>query len=130
MENVIMLKKNDVFALSKRTKEIITNFANINPSMLFKAGSELKTISPNKDVLGTAEIEEGFPSQFAIYDLSRFLSILSTYDTPIIKFQDKYLTVTRQDNTRPYKYRYCEEVMICVPPKNDVKVDDPIAEFK
>ena len=56
--------------LSARTLQILKNFATINPSLLFKPGNVLTTISPAKTMQAKARVTEQFDTQFAIYDLS------------------------------------------------------------
>ncbi len=123
----VMDKVKNELTLTQRTKSIIANFANINPSMWFKAGSELRTIGGNKDVMAIATIEEVLPMQFGIYDLSKFLSIVSTYDNPVIKFQDQQLVI---DNNEPYEYRYTAASMILSPPDEDLALEDIIVEVE
>ena len=59
--------------LSKSTLDILKNFSNINQSICFKEGTELSTLSIQKNILSRAVVEEKFPKNFAIYDLSEFL---------------------------------------------------------
>ena len=56
--------------LSETTIDILSNFATINPNMLFKEGTTLSTISEAKNIMASATIEERIPREFGIYDLS------------------------------------------------------------
>ena len=47
--------------LSKETQDILKNFSEINQSLAFKQGSEVKTVSPQKNILATAKVKEHFP---------------------------------------------------------------------
>jgi len=125
-----MLMQNVEFKLSDQTRKIIQNFSNINPSMLFKPGKTLATIAPAAGILAFAEVEEEFPQAFAIYDLSRFLSILSTYDDPVLVFADKHVTIQTVDNNKRYHYRYTSESMIVAPPEGKIKVTDVLGSFE
>ena len=55
--------------LSKGTLDILKNFSNINPSITFKEGQELSTLSIQRNILSRAVVEEKFQKAFAIYDL-------------------------------------------------------------
>ena len=63
--------------ISDTTKEILKNFSEINPNLMITPGKEIKTISTMKNILATAGVEEDFPQDIAIYDLSEFLGMLS-----------------------------------------------------
>lgn len=82
--------------LSKNTLSIIKNFAGINPNLYIKPGNTLRTVSATGAIMGDAEIEETFQSQFGIYDLNVFLGILSLFQSPDIMFTEK-VAVIRED---------------------------------
>ena len=83
--------------LSENTLEVLKNFASINQSILFTEGKELNTVSVQKNVLGTAKVDETFKSSngedFAIYDLNEFLSTVSLFDDPDVEFGEQYARV-------------------------------------
>ena len=80
--------------LSKETTEILKNFAAINPSLLFQSGSVQKTVSPQKTVLAKANISESFDTEFAIYDLSQFISTVTMFEDPDIDLGKESLTIS------------------------------------
>ena len=59
--------------LSDKTINLLKNFSDINQSILFKKGNKLRTISVMKNIMAEAEVQEDFPKDFAIYDLTQFL---------------------------------------------------------
>ena len=63
--------------LSEHTISVLKNFSMINPSVLFKPGQVIQTVSPQKTVMAKAVVEENFPVEGAVYDLGRFLGVLS-----------------------------------------------------
>lgn len=63
--------------ISKETREILSNFAQINPSIKLSPGSLIMTKSMNNTIYAEAEIEETFPEEWGIYSLSAFLRVLS-----------------------------------------------------
>ena len=107
--------------LSDRTVTILKNFSLINQSLLFKKGSVLTTISTGRSILAKAKIAEKFPQDFAIYDLSRFLGVLSLFEEPDIKFEKDWLVI--EANNHSVKYIYASQEMIDSPSK-DVSIDN------
>ena len=65
--------------LSSSSLTILKNFASINPGIFFRVGNTLKTISPAKNILAIADIEDNIESDFGIYDLNNFLSLISMH---------------------------------------------------
>lgn len=63
--------------LSKTSIDIIKNFSSINPGIIFKAGNQLKTVSPQKNIMGVATIQEKFDTEVGIYDLNSFVSVIT-----------------------------------------------------
>ena len=68
------MKLRPAMKLSDKTIKVLQNFTTINQSLSFKEGRKLRTISPMKNVLAEAEIDEFIPKDFAIYDLPQFLN--------------------------------------------------------
>ena len=121
--------------LEGRTLQILKNYATINPSLQFKEGdsngSVLVTVSPNKTVMAKARVTESIPSPFAIYDLSRFLGVLSLFDKPNIKLEDKFLVVNSGNNlSRTVKYTYADPKLIVAPGDKEIKLPDPEIKFQ
>jgi hypothetical protein len=101
--------------LSARTIQILKSFAQINPSLIFTPGNELKTISPMKTMVAKATITETISQQFAIWDLSKFLGVLSLFEDPDLEINDKFVTIT--SGKSKLDYVYCLPDMIVQPPK-------------
>ena len=72
--------------LSKTTLDVLKNFSTINSSIVFRQGSTVRTISNAENILAKFTGEEIFPTDFAIYDLSQFLSGISLFDNQSIEF--------------------------------------------
>ena len=79
--------------LSARTIQVLKSFAQINPSLIFTPGNEIKTVSPQKTILAKATIAETIPQQFAIYDLVKFLGVLSLFNDPDLEINEKFITI-------------------------------------
>ena len=105
---------------SERTLTILKSFSTINKSILMKEGSVLKTVTPEKTLVASATIPDQIPSQACIYDLSRFLSILSLYKDPDVEFHDKYFMIN--DGRRKTKYVYADISMIHAAPEKEIQL--------
>lgn len=105
---------------SERTLTILKSFSSINKSILMKEGNILKTVTPEKTLVATARIPDTIPSQACIYDLSRFLSILSLYKDPDVEFNDRYFTIA--SGKQRTKYVYADISMIHAAPEKDIKL--------
>ena len=107
--------------LSKSTLDILKNFSNINQSICFKEGTELSTLSIQKNILSRAVVEEQFPKSFAIYDLSEFLSGLTLFDDPEFSFDnDNYVIIKDKKNSS--RYFFADPSTIVTPPENRVEL--------
>ena len=105
---------------SNETLSVLKSFTDINKSILMKPGNVLKTITPEKTLIAIAEIPDEIPSEACVYDLSRFLSILSLYNDPDVEFGDKYFIIS--EGKRRTKYVYADVSMIHTPPEKDINI--------
>ena len=55
--------------LSKQTCAILKSMAGINSNLHVLPGNELVCVSPGKNIMFQATVEENFTSEFAIWDL-------------------------------------------------------------
>jgi len=94
--------------LSSRTLEILKNFSTINSNILVKPGNVLSTISPIKNVMAEATVEEDFDTEFGIWDLSKFLGTISLFNKPEFIFNEKYVVVKDENSTSEVVYYYSE----------------------
>ena len=114
--------------LSDNTKEILKNFSEINPNLKIPPGKEIKTISTMKNILATAGVEEEFPQDIAIYDLSEFLGMLSLFNKPVFDFDEKHMTINEEGTSTKSKYYFADESILTTPQK-DVKMPATEVEF-
>ena len=110
-----------------RTLQVLKNFASINPSIMFKPGNKLATISAGKTVMARANIDQDIEGAFAIYDLSRFLGTLSLFNEPELTVQEKYMEISQ--GKRKINYTFTEPSLIVTPPEKDIKLPDPEVAF-
>ena len=79
--------------LEQKTVGVLKNFSHINPSMLFKEGNVLATMSPTRSILVKAKVPNEFDKRFAIYNLSSFLGTLSIMNDPSLEFGSSYVKI-------------------------------------
>jgi hypothetical protein len=110
--------------LHNDTIDILKNFALINPSIAFTPGNELQTIAPSKIILAKAKIKDSFPTTGAIYDLSRFLGVVSLFEKPEFEFTETQVII--KGATQTVNYTFADPSMILTPPTDkDLIIDDP-----
>lgn len=109
------------------TLTILKNFASINPSILFKPGKYLSTISQTKTVFAKAKVDQEFEDTFAIYDLSKFLSTLSIFDDPELIVHDKSLEIKK--DKRRINYVFADPSFIVKPPEKEIQLPEADVEF-
>jgi hypothetical protein len=113
--------------LETRTMQILKNFALINPSMLFREGTVQSTIAAQKTILARTTLRETFPKEFAVFDLSRFIGVLSLFTEPELEFEDNKVTI--QQGRQKVEYTYAEPELIVAPPAKTPKVENPEVVF-
>lgn len=116
--------------LSNETLSVLKNFGVINQGILFKKGNNLKTVSPLKSILAEVTIPEDIPSDFGVYDLNNFLSVVSLHkDDPSFEFDDKHVVIVGNKGRSKIKYRFCDPQMITLPPEKEINMPDAEISF-
>ena len=113
--------------LSENTLTILKNFASINQGIKINSGNVIATISPLKTVFAKAKINDNFENTFCIYDLNRFLSVLSLFKTPDLEFDNSSVII--REGRQKVIYRFCDEKVIVAAPSTDVKFPEPEVKF-
>lgn len=116
--------------LSSDTISILKNFSTINPSLWIKRGNSVTTISPQKTIIAKAKVQEDFPVECGIYELNKFLSVISLFNgqSTNLEFQDKYVDII--DGSQKIRYVYADKEMIAVPPEKEIVFPAPDCSFK
>ena len=78
---------------NNETVETLKNFAEINQSLVIETGDVIKTVSEQTNVLAKAKLGQSFPQDFAIYDLNKFLGVLSLFAEPQFDFSEKSIKI-------------------------------------
>jgi hypothetical protein len=113
--------------LSAKTIQILKNFSSINPSIMFKEGNILSTMSPLRTIIAKATIAETIERDFGIFDLNRFLGILSLFNEPDLFFTDTFVKIT--DGQKSVNFTYADPITITTPPEKEIKMSMPYVEF-
>ena len=79
--------------LSERTLQLLANFETINPSIVLTPGKMLRSINDSSTVIAVAQIEEDFPFEFPILDLTKLLAIqrLPSFKGAKAEFHQDYI---------------------------------------
>lgn len=116
--------------LSIDTIKVLKNFGVINQGIFFKQGKVLKTMSSGKNILAEVTIKEEIPTNFGIYDLNKFLSVVSLHsDNPTFEFSEKEVKIVGNKGRSKIKYRFCEPSMINTPPDKQLAMPSPEVSF-
>lgn len=112
---------------SKETIAVLKNYSSINPNIMLK-GSVLTTISPQRNVVASVSVEEKFPVDFGVYDLSQFLGVLSLFSDPDVTFTEKVATFKEGKNS--IKYYAADAAVLKLPPDKQIKFPNADVSLK
>jgi len=116
VNNMTTMTKNEI-TLSKTTLSVLKNFSTLNSNILVKPGNVLRTITPSKNGMAEATVEETFDVEFGIWDLSKFLGVVSLFSTPKFEFGEKSVVIHGGNGSR-VTYFYSEPRLLTTPTKN------------
>ena len=117
--------------LSNETLTVLKNFASINQGIMFKKGKTLRTVSPQKNVMAEATINEEIPAEFGVYDLNNFLSVLTLHkDDPVIEFDNSNILISGLQGRSKIKYRFCSPNVIVAAPDKPISMPDVEISFE
>ena len=102
---------------SKNTLSILKNFSSLNSNLLIKPGDVIKTITPSKNGMAIAKVDEKFDVEFGIWDLNKFLGVISLFSTPTFDFGQKSMKIKNGGNS-VVNYYYSEPRLLSVPTKD------------
>lgn len=115
--------------MNENTIAVLKNFSTINPSLSFKQGNVLRTMAPNKAVLAKATLDETIPADFAIYELHRFLGVVSLMKNPRYEIGASSMTINGDDR-RKVKYVYADTSTFVTPPDHDLNMPNVDVTFE
>lgn len=109
--------------LSEKTLTILDNFSKISTSAYFFAGKTQKVMRPNKTIVAEAGLEEEFPIDFGIYDMSKFLSIFSLFKDPELEFTEKFVKIKDSSSEATYWFTSKELISnVVIPPEKSISL--------
>lgn len=114
--------------LTDQTVQVLKNFATINGNIVINEGDSVRTVSEAKNIMSSAQLDVEFPTTFGIYDLNEFLNVLGLVDTPRLKFDEHYVTISDNVGRSRVKY-YFSEIDNLTQPSNKVIMPDPDVTF-
>jgi len=114
--------------ITKQTFDILKNFSTINTGIVVNSGSELKTISNQKNIFAKTKVVEVFETEFAIYDLIEFLNLAnsSVFFGGDYQFNDDSVILSKDKDKSTYFY--ADQSTIVIPTK-EVSMPDPEIQF-
>ena len=116
--------------LSNETVTVLKNFSTINQNLVIKAGNKLSTMSAMKNIVASADVQEDFPQDFAIYELNEFLAALSLFEKIDLDFKNDFVVITENgDSRRALQYWYSDPSVV-THPKTDITMPDPDVQFQ
>lgn len=117
--------------LSHDTLSILKNFASLNSNILIRPGNTISTVTPVKNVMAEATVEETFDTEFGIWDLNKFLGVISLFKEPVLTFGEKAVIVSdaSRKNAPSVTYYYCEPSLLTAP-KKSITMPEILVSFK
>lgn len=110
--------------ISTTTIDALKNFLSINKSINIKPGNVLSTLSVNKNIMARYEIEEEFPREVPIYDLSVFIGALGLCQNPELDFTNETCLVIKDSVIKSKsKIYYSDPDLITSAPEKELEVD-------
>jgi hypothetical protein len=108
--------------LSNNTLAILNNFSKINDNIYIRTGNVIRTVSIAEDISAYATVEETFETEFAIYELTKFLRGLRLYENPELEFfeDDGYLLI--KQGTHTIKYFLTEPDLVKAPENRNMRL--------
>lgn len=107
--------------ISKQTRSILTNYSTINSNLFVEAGNQIRTMSPSRSIVSDVTVEEEFPVSFGLYDLNRFLRVLSLFSDPDLDFHDSYVVIS--EGNKSTLVRFSEPSLLSYPKKHIADLD-------
>ncbi len=114
--------------IDNNARTILRNFATINPSLLVRPGSELRTISPSKCVMAIARLDQSFDQTFGIYDLSQFLATVALFESPTLTpVEGSHMMI--EEGSESVRYMFAAPNLIIAPPQKDIQLSSVDVSF-
>ena len=113
--------------LSETTITVMKNFSEIQKNLAVSPGNTLRTISDGNNIIAQAKVPEQFETPFSIFEITRFLGVLSLFNDPDISFHEKEMSIECDSNT--VKYVYAEPSILKTPPEKNIELPSVDLDF-
>ena len=123
---IMTTTKSNTVTISKRTLDILKNFASINSGIIVNEGNTLNTLSSTKNIMAEAKVNETFSKSFAIWDLNKFLGTVSLFKDPEFVFEENYIAV--KSGKSSVRYYYCDPRLVTSTNKK-IAMPKPVVQF-
>lgn len=120
------------FRFDQKTVNVLKNFSYINQNLLVKPGNVLSTISPSRSIFAKAKIDQRFDSSFFIYDVSRFLGVLSLFGESPEAEINQHSIIIKDSSSAEVEYRLADPSILApnsLPPEKEITLPSTDAEF-
>lgn len=108
--------------------EVLSNFGNIQPNIVFKQGNVVKTMSEARNIIGKMEIDVPMPTDFGIYDAHQLRGALNLLEDSEIEFEEDHLVIT--SGTTKIKYYYSEAATLTTAPEKELELPSVNVSFE
>lgn len=115
--------------MKARTLEILKNFSGINKSILIREGNVLRTMNPERTVFANAIVEDNFPREFGVFDLSQLLSAWSLINEPDVSYEEDHILLTKAEGTE-IKLFYASPRHIKSAPNKEIALPTTLLSFE
>jgi gp45 sliding clamp len=110
------------------TLTVLKQFSRIHKSITVPVGNVLTTITPLKTIVARASTPTSFERRFTVYDLDKFLGVVSLFNDPDFLLEERYMVIS--DAHRSVQYTYADENVIKTkPPVNPIAMPSVDAKF-
>lgn len=113
--------------VSKETKQVLQNLNFINSNLYIAAGKRLRSMSDNETQYAEILIGDEFPEDMYIYDLGKFLSLMSLFEEPVVRGHGngEYCSILNSGSERSRAdFYYAPPDTITSPPEGEVVIDE------
>lgn len=114
--------------ISETTLMVLKNFNSICSNLAIQPGNVLKTVNTDRSFLAVAKVEDDFTDTFGIYDLGKFLSVISLFDSPILDFKGTHVNILETGGRKSVRFLSTDIDMLNVP-KKDLNLPDTVLTF-
>lgn len=110
--------------LSDRTIQLLSNFESICPSITLEPGKKLRTINDSSTVIAIADIDEDFPCEFPILDLTKLLAIqrLPSFKGGALDFDSEPNAIVLKGDKSELKFWKSAKDLVQIP-QNDIPLE-------